>query len=400
MTNHSIVADGISKKFSRSLAGGLWHGFSDGVRSVCRLPPLQGLRKSEFWALQEISFELPRGACLGIIGPNGAGKTTLLKIIDRSHRPDRGRLMTTGSIATLNRSSGQSQAMFSGRENLNILCSQAGVAPNKIPGLVEEIIEFAGLHAAIDAPVKTYSDGMFARLEFAVAACMPPDILLIDELLAVSDIAFQIRCLERINRLKQQGVTIVFVSHSEMNIRFVADRCLLLLEGRQTGFGEVDPLFRQYYQSLGFYDEKLKSEAALREVHGDTEGPIRIASLKTVDAGLPEDGSFTANLEFEAEQDFSDVEVHLEIGTPTHLLLASAVSGRLNIPRGPGRVRIEIPTPNLAPGLYRISAGMSVSGQFLAFRRNLSDLHIKPAVGNTTDGLLKLPASFFLESRH
>jgi len=279
----AILVEDLSKKFNRSLAGAAWLGITDGLRRRLRMKPRIELATGEFWALRDLSFRVERGECLGIIGPNGAGKTTLLKLINRDLRPDRGRIVTAAPATSLIRIGSGLQPLLSGRENIYIQCAQLGLSKRETDTRIERIVEFAGLRDAIDAPVKAYSDGMYARLEFAAATCVPMDLLLIDEVLAVGDIAFQLRCLEHINQLKRAGTAVVFVSHSEMNIRQVADRCLLLFDGRQLALGEPERLFAHYYTAVGYCNRQLSAAGGSVAVPEDRAQGIAITSLQRVD---------------------------------------------------------------------------------------------------------------------
>jgi lipopolysaccharide transport system ATP-binding protein len=262
MSNELILADRIGKKFHRTLTSAFLDGTQAIARKALRLKPRDALGKDEFWALQDVSFIVRRGECLGVIGPNGAGKSTLLKLIHREFHPDTGRLLSRGHMKSLIRIGAGLQPLLSGRENIYVQCQQMGLDKRETDAQLHHIIAFAGLEAAIDAPVKTYSDGMYARLEFSIATSVQTDILLVDEVLAVGDIAFQIRALDRLNQLKREGAAIVFVSHSEMNVRHVADQCLLLFNGRQVALGEPDALFYQYYESVGYLNHRLQALGA------------------------------------------------------------------------------------------------------------------------------------------
>jgi len=241
-----IRCEQLGKRFCWSLSAGLRYDLTDGLRRAFRGEPPAGLRPDEFWALREISFAAGPGECLGIIGPNGAGKSTLLKLINGEYRPDRGRLERGGAVTSLIRLGSGLQPLLSGRENIQIRCAELGFNTVETADLLPRIAALSGLDAtALDRPVKRYSDGMYARLEFSIATCAPMDLLLIDEVLAVGDIAFQGRCLHRLEELKRAGTTILFVSHSEMNVRAIADRCLLLFDGEMLALGETDALFRR-----------------------------------------------------------------------------------------------------------------------------------------------------------
>ena len=190
-------------------------------RSVRRRSP-EELAAEEFWALQDINFEVGPGQALGIIGPNGAGKSTALKLLTKILRPTRGRAEVRGRVGALIEVAAGFHPDLTGRENVYLQGAIMHMKRAEIARKFDEIVEFAGLAAFIDTPVKRYSSGMNARLGFSIAAHLDPDVLLIDEVLAVGDMGFQQRCVERMHRFKRDGVAIVFVSH---NLQAVADLC-------------------------------------------------------------------------------------------------------------------------------------------------------------------------------
>jgi lipopolysaccharide transport system ATP-binding protein len=395
---YAIVANAIGKKFNRSLGSGLWLGLQDGLRRLTGLKPRSKLHRNEFWALSDISFSVPRGTCTAIIGPNGAGKSTLLNIIARTVRADQGQIVTAGAITLLNRAASDLQPMLSGRENIYIYCTSQGIKSQEVPPLLDEIVAFAGLAARIDAPLKTYSDGMFARLQFAMATAMCPDILLIDEVLAVGDLEFQIRCLERINQMKRKGTAVVFVSHSEMNVRHVADHGLLLFDGHQMGHGDLDALFHQYYLAVGIHNEKLRPLGDSGGMPADIDGPIGIRSAVLKPGS---EGGVEIQLETASDNDWSGLEVSLHLRTPASLrigtVMAAGTGKSIDVPRGTQLLRVSFSTDQLAPGLYRISAELALSGQVLAYKSDVGQFHVASRTNRPVIGFISLPADIRLE---
>lgn len=399
-----IRADQLGKKFCRTWHDAALYGLSDFGRALVRLRPREDLRKGEFWALRDVSFELHRGECLGVIGPNGAGKTTLLRLLNRDYRPDRGQVVTHGATRSLIRIGSGLHPLLSGRENIHVLCAQLGLDKRTTDARVDEIIAFAELEQAIDAPVKTYSDGMYARLEFAIATSAPTDILLIDEVLAVGDIAFQIRCLDRLNRLKRDGTTIVFVSHSEMNVRQVADRCLLLFDGRQIDLGEPDIQFYRYYAAIGYLDRDLKPLGTHVPQPGERSEPVRILELQPL--GHPHDfaiaqtgGSLELDLRYEAQTRLGPAALVVQFRTPSRVLVGS-VDSRLRgdwftLARGSGNVRVRLPYFPLSAGLYHLGAGfLTADGNWLGYRGNLLDVQVKQGSLSDYAGFVLFEAEF------
>jgi lipopolysaccharide transport system ATP-binding protein len=200
------------------------------TQSLLRLQTKKYYR--EFWALESLSFEIKKGEIVGIIGRNGAGKSTLLQLICGILAPTTGDVMVNGRVAALLELGAGFNPEFNGKENVYLNGSVLGLTKQEIDEKYSEIIEFADIGDFIDQPVKTYSSGMYVRLAFAVQACIDPDILIIDEALAVGDIGFQYKCFRRIESLRAKGTTILMVTHSSGSILEYADRCIVLDKGR------------------------------------------------------------------------------------------------------------------------------------------------------------------------
>jgi len=204
----------------------------------------------EFEALKGISFEVKGGETFGIIGRNGSGKSTILKIAARIFRPTAGRVEINGLTSALIELGAGFDAELTGRENIVLGGALMGLDPSEMEGKVETIIAFAELKEFLDVPVKQYSSGMFARLGFAVATEIDPDILLVDEILAVGDEAFQHKCLERMKKFRDRGKTIVFVSHDLNAIQSHCNRVLLLDHGRVVALGGPQETVARYHELI------------------------------------------------------------------------------------------------------------------------------------------------------
>jgi lipopolysaccharide transport system ATP-binding protein len=200
----------------------------------------------EIWALQDVSFTLPKGTILGVIGPNGAGKTTLLKIISRVTRPTSGTVTGYGRVVPLLALGAGFQPDLSGRENIFLNAAMYGIPADLVEERLDEIVTFAGLPDFLDVPVKRYSSGMYLRLAFSVAINMNPDILLADEVLAVGDLEFQERCLERVKAAGEAGMSVLFVSHDMEQIRRLCDKVLWLNAGEVVTIGPPDEVTSAY----------------------------------------------------------------------------------------------------------------------------------------------------------
>src|SRR5437763_406430 len=197
------------------------------VRQIKRLRP----RSEEFWAVRDVTFNVARGEALGIIGHNGAGKSTILKLIASITAPTEGEIRINGRLSALIEVGSGFHPELSGRENVYLSGTIMGMRRREIDAKLESIVEFAGVQKFIDTPVKRFSSGMYVRLGFAIAAHLDPEVLLLDEVLAVGDAAFQAKCMQRIKELEEQGRTIVFISHDLAAVYRLCARALLLSHG-------------------------------------------------------------------------------------------------------------------------------------------------------------------------
>jgi lipopolysaccharide transport system ATP-binding protein len=233
MSDSLIKVEGLSKKFCRSLKKSMWYGVQDlGNELRGRRHGGDGqLRQDEFWAVKDVNFELKRGECLGLIGHNGAGKTTLLRMLNGLIRPDQGRIEMRGTVGALIALGAGFNPILTGRENIYVNASVLGMSKRQVGSKMDEIIDFAEIREFIDSPVQSYSSGMSVRLGFAVAAILiEPDILFLDEVLAVGDAAFAIKCLNVVRTLANRSA-VVLVSHNMQHISWFCTRVMVLEKG-------------------------------------------------------------------------------------------------------------------------------------------------------------------------
>ncbi|MFT4194567.1 ABC transporter ATP-binding protein, partial [Ottowia sp.] len=198
------------------------------------------------WALRDVSLALRRGQCLGVVGSNGAGKSTLLKLITGTLQPSAGRLARHGRVTAILELGAGFHPDFTGRQNLYFGGSLIGIGHEEMARLEPQVLAFAEIGEAIDRPVKTYSSGMVVRLAFALVTAVEPDLLIIDEALAVGDQHFQKKCVERIQAFRDNGCTILFCSHSPYHVRQLCDAALWLDQGRVMALGETEPVLLAY----------------------------------------------------------------------------------------------------------------------------------------------------------
>lgn len=358
----------------------------------CR--PVAALRGGEFWAVRDVSFEVAPGECLGLIGPNGAGKSTLLRMLNREYRPDVGRIAMSGAVKPLIRLGNGLQPMYTGRENIYLKCAELGLSKRDTDARLDEIVAFAELEAALDRSVKHYSDGMYTRLEFAVATCMPVDILLIDEVLAVGDISFQLRCLDRLNALKREGSALVFVSHSEMNVLQVADRCLLLFDGQTVAQGKPEAVFGKYYEAVGYFNRNLKALGALPVRPQDVSAGLDFAVRRAKPLKAAPGQALKLELEYRADRDFGAAELRLEFWSTAGLLTATSQTGQLRLTRGQGRVAVELPFLGLEAGIYSVAVSAAEAGCTLAYRGEVGRVLVEQPACERVGGFGILEARF------
>lgn len=313
-------------------------------------------RPEDFWAVRDVSFEVERGEALGIIGHNGAGKSTVLKLLSNITTPTDGEIRINGRLAALIEVGSGFHPELTGRENIYLNGAILGMARSEIAKKLDSIIEFAGVRQFIDTPVKRFSSGMYVRLGFSIAAHLEPDILLLDEVLAVGDASFQKKCLERISELKEAGTTIVFISHDLRAVERLCQRVLLLKRGQIVMNGAAKEVVAAYQN-----DATLSSESV--EVHkkGETK-EVEIRTLSFVNdkgqmnpvfkTGEP----LVARIDFDVHQPVSDVVFSVLLFTSdgeSHCELTTEFSReRISLQRGKGTLEFRTDELGLLPGVY------------------------------------------------
>jgi lipopolysaccharide transport system ATP-binding protein len=245
----AIRAEGLGKRYRRGLQTEPYRTARDAIMSLVKLPLGRSGRVAEdrwFWALQDVSFEVEQGTVLGVIGPNGAGKTTLLKLLSRVTTPTVGYAEFRGRVGTLLEVGTGFHLELTGRENIKLNGAILGMSRKEISSRLDEIVSFAEVADFIDTPVKRYSSGMFMRLAFSVAAHLEPDILIVDEVLAVGDAAFQKKCLGKLGEVGAEGRTVVFVSHNMSAVSQLCNRAIVLDKGHILVEGETTSAIESY----------------------------------------------------------------------------------------------------------------------------------------------------------
>ncbi len=316
---------------------------------------IQGCNVEEFWALQDVSFEVRRGEVLGIIGRNGAGKSTLLKILSRITEPTRGRAIIRGRVASLLEVGTGFHQDLTGRENIYLNGAILGMSRTEIKVKFDEIVDFAEIEKFLDTPVKRYSSGMYVRLAFAVAAHLEPEILIIDEVLAVGDVVFQKKCLGKMQNVANSGRTVLFVSHNMQTVAGLTERAILLQHGRVVGNGRSTEIIDQYLGEFATDDSVYEKGAS------DAHPEITRAELHTSNPGqLQQFGKpMSVDIEIHTPEPVPNAALSFQIMTSGHqpVLHVLNLDGEVPMLRSAGthRLRCLFPRLRLYPGHYHLN---------------------------------------------
>jgi len=335
----------------------------DGNASLMRKLLSIRKRREDFWALKDVSLDVHRAEALGIIGHNGAGKSTILKLLSRITTPTNGEIMINGRLSALIEVGSGFHPELTGRENVYLNGSILGMMRREITKKLESIVEFAELRQFIDTPVKRYSSGMYVRLGFSIAAHLDPDILLLDEVLAVGDASFQRKCIQRITELKKKGTTIVFISHDLRAVQQLCDRVILLKRGQIEADGDPAETI-SYYQSLsaqlggqatGSLGQQPTGEAVVTSLIFYDENDNECMSFET---GKP----MKAVLSYRVDKPLTDVIFEVQFYSQENQLksfFSSETLGRtIDVEPGEGSISFDCSSVGLGPGVYFIDTGI------------------------------------------
>jgi lipopolysaccharide transport system ATP-binding protein len=373
-----LSAAGVSKKFSRSLRLSLGYGLLDIAREVTgwrRSAPT--LRKSEFWALHDISFDLQRGETLALVGRNGSGKSTLLRLISGIIKPDTGRVLYNGRVAPLIALGAGFNPVLNGRENVFMNLAILGMSKKEILEQFDAVVDFAEIGDAIDAPLQTYSSGMVARLGFACAIHTHPDILLMDEVLSVGDANFRGKCYRKLYELRASGVSTILVTHNTNAVLSMAGRALYLSAGRKVMEGEPGAVMSRYEEDLLALPDQMErnNQGALGGARGHPAG-LWIESVDFLDAGgsvmepLISGQPARLTVRYSATKDIPQVGVGLlvrELSDENDVVLnlSSERDAKLfALAPGNGSLDLALPYVGLRPGLYTAKIYLSAPGNY------------------------------------
>src|SRR6266403_1624824 len=320
MSNHAIEFNSVWKKFKR---GEKFDSLRDLIPAIAKMilsPSKAELEEKEFWAVRDVSFQIGHGDALGIIGPNGSGKSTSLKLLSGILKPDKGNLQVTGRLSTLIELGAGFHPDLTGRENIYLNGTILGMKRAEIDKKFDQIVEFSELKDFLDTPVKRYSSGMYARLGFAVAAHVNPEVLIIDEVLSVGDYHFQEKCFNKMREFVRQGATLVFVSHNLTAISTLCKSVLVLKQGVPVYHGDVSTGIQKYHS---FYEEDMKSSAL--ELMS-----VRLGSADGGECDIFEPGeSAVFEIRFKALKDIRNAHAGLQIHTADGQLVFVTATSRL-----------------------------------------------------------------------
>jgi lipopolysaccharide transport system ATP-binding protein len=314
-----------------------------------------GNQIEEFWALNDVSFEVKRGEVLGIIGHNGAGKSTLLKILSRITEPTNGRVTIKGRVASLLEVGTGFHQDLTGRENIYLNGAILGMTRAEIKGKFDEIVDFAEIEKFLDTPVKRYSSGMYVRLAFAVAAHLEPEILIVDEVLAVGDVVFQKKCLGKMQSAAGLGRTVLFVSHNMQTVAGLTERAILLRSGRVVAIGRSVEIIEQYLAGLA------TGHAVYQQTPRGTHPEITRVELHTSSPGqLQQFGKpMTVVVEIHAPEPVPNANVSFQIMTSSNQPVVHVLNLDSEVPMlrsaGTHKLRCLFPRLRLYPGLYHFN---------------------------------------------
>jgi len=377
--NKALIVDGVAKKFARSLNRAMRYGIQDiacDLMGISTRP--ERLRREEFWAVKDVSFELEPGDTLGIIGPNGSGKSTLLKMLNGIIRPDIGRIQIDGRMGALIDVGAGFHPVLTGRENIYVNGTILGMSRDEIRKKFDSIVDFAEIENFLDVPVKNYSSGMYVRLGFAIAAHCEPDILLVDEVLSVGDIAFQKKCFRFLEEdILDKGVTVILVSHSMYTIARMCRDALVLNKGQVVFQGDSQKAVPEFYKIMREFSrtEELAVDTAGNIRSG--AGEIRLHNVTFVDETGKEQTSIRAggnveiNLVLRVQRDFKRMpSLLLRLLDTSNTIVANCIlpqEERQNffLKAGNNLVHCAFPFFNLMPGTYTLAIKIGGGGDLL-----------------------------------
>ena len=346
-------------------------------------PPLwEGLfrwrgHQNDFWALRDISFHVERGEALGIIGNNGAGKSTILKLLSRITAPTAGEITIRGRLSSLIEVSSGFHAELTGRENVYLSGVTFGMSRKEVSTKLPGILEFSGIGDFIDVPSKRYSSGMCLRLGFSIAAHLNPDILLLDEVLAVGDVPFQWKCLDHIQQLRKAGRTIVFISHDLAAVERLCDRALLLRQGRIACEGKPHDVTLEYQRSTLLASEPPAHAKGVSQKIECTRFSYQSANRAASGPVRPGE-AMIVRVDYIAHETVPDVVFNVYLYWPSGYLCTQLTTGDSGavVAKGSGCVEFFCPIVNLRPGMFLVDVAVERYPEVIDWRHRCAALRV------------------------
>ncbi len=390
--NHSVVVENLSKRYELGARQGEIQ-LRDQIANLFKRPFSRGSQarpKDILGALRDVSFKITTGEVVGIVGRNGAGKSTLLKILSKITYPSDGRIRTQGRVASLLEVGTGFHEELTGRENVFLNGSIMGMKRREVEAKLDDIVAFSGVERFIDTPIKRYSSGMRLRLGFAVAAHLEPDVLIVDEVLAVGDAAFQKKCISSMEGLRSGGRTVLFVSHNMAAVENLCSRAIWIDHGQMRMDGDSHSVIEAYMASMSSTVEMATNLADLKTRRGT--GEIRYTRVEFLGPdGAPQTVARSGKpiiirLRYHASEPISHPSLGFRLCTDMGTLVTETSTSHHDIsigqlPAGDGYVALEIDALNLIPARYFLSLGLSGGAHhhLYDFVDNATHLDVEPA---------------------
>jgi lipopolysaccharide transport system ATP-binding protein len=357
----AIKMENVSKKYCKSLRRSMLYGIKDIARNMFGLSSHSGnLRKGEFWAVDDVSFEVKKGETLGIIGPNGSGKTTLLKMLNGIFWPDKGKITVKGKVGALIEVGAGFHPLLTGRENIYINAAILGMTRKEVDAKFDDIVKFADIGDFLDVPVKSYSSGMFVRLGFAVAVHCEPEILLIDEVLAVGDLDFHNKCMQKMGEIKKKGTTIIFVSHNIPDVQKICQKCLFLNDSKLICNSNTNEVVQEYYKYVSSSTDVNKEDRAPAGKTGVTLSKFVIRDAKGKQKKVFQTGEkMLIECRFLVDKPISNPILHVTFSGDTYHGYNTRDDGvQIEILDSSTEILLEINFLGLSSGIYSVCVGL------------------------------------------
>jgi ABC-2 type transport system ATP-binding protein/lipopolysaccharide transport system ATP-binding protein len=393
VSDYAISVEGLSKRF--------WLQAEQRTSLKERLVRGRGIRGREFWAVRDATFTVPKGSTFGIVGHNGSGKSTTLKVLAGIYRPTSGTVSVRGRVSALLELGAGFNPELTGRDNIRLNGAILGLSKRQINAAMDEIIEFSGLEEFIDSPVKVYSSGMYVRLGFAIAVSIEPEILVIDEVIAVGDEEFQRRCFDHLRELRRGGTTIVIVSHDLGLVRELCDHAVWLDHGKVRALGSSLEVVETYLRDVNDREahephDASEAPAVVTRRHGS--GEVIITGVEYLDASGAVTSMVVAGdpcvvrLHYSAQDDVPEAVFGLGFHHESGLVVSGPNSGRsgpVPVHSGTGYVDFRVDDLLLQPSTYDVSTAIVDKGHTYDYLDRAFTLRVRGS-GNEEPGMTRM----------